>query len=118
MCNEPYVPKTLAVTASAASAATYESPFGEDSRPHTSTRVKSRTKPRTPYVQSAPQMSHVKRPRSRRTAATSAASAASEATTSEATSSFYMFLSLPNTPDTELMMNPSSKVIPGTESYI
>ena len=112
MCNEPYVPKTLAVTASAASAATYESPFGEDSRPHTSTRVKSRTKPRTPYVQSAPQMTHVKRPRSRRTATASAS------TQDEATSSFYMFLSLPNTPDTELMMNPSSKVIPGTESYI
>ena len=34
MCNEPYVPKTASVTSKEA-AATYESPFGEDNRPHT-----------------------------------------------------------------------------------
>ena len=91
------------------------------SRPHTSTRAKSRTKPRTPYVQSAPQVTHLKRPRSRRQMLTPASAMASndEPNHRPATASFYMFLSLPNTPDTEMMKNSTkSKPIPGTESYI
>ena len=90
-------------------------------RPHTSTRAKSRTKPRTPYVQSAPQVTHLKRPRSRRQMLTPASTMASndESNHRPATASFYMFLSLPNTPDTEMMKNSTkSKPIPGTESYI
>merc|ERR1712107_744163 len=53
MCNEPYNPKvTQNVNNSKINeVATYTSPFGEDQSSRPQTRAKSRTKPRTPYVQ-------------------------------------------------------------------
>ena len=99
MCNPPYDPKVnnSASKFITTEAATYTSPFGEensDTRP--TTRAKSRTNQRTPFVQSAPQLlpTHVKRPRSRRKPQIQPCD------TTSATS-FQMFLSLPNTPDTE-----------------
>ena len=135
MCNEPYIPKTATLTGSASSVdrrcnpAIYESPFGEDrqtqssssatsNNTHASARVKSRTKPRTPFVQSAPQMTQLKRPRSRRMMQPEAG-ANQEDSRSNTNASFYMFLSLPNTPDTDELMNSNSaRVILGTESYL
>ena len=110
MCNPPYDPAAAAaskVNNSASrfsEAATYTSPFGEensDIRPQT--RAKSRLNHRTPYVQSAPQLlPHVKRPRSRRKPQDYDADLHHDAETGSTTStSFQMFLSLPNTPDTE-----------------
>ena len=135
MCNEPYVPKTASVasmTSKGGNAAIYESPFGEDrnnlhsssstSHSHTSARVKSRTKPRTPFVQSAPQMTQLKRPRSRRMMQVEASANNQDhhhESRSNTNASFYMFLSLPNTPDTDELMNSNSaRVILGTESYL
>ena len=59
MCNPPYDPKVnnSASKFITTEAATYTSPFGEensDTRP--TTRAKSRTNQRTPFVQSAPQL--------------------------------------------------------------
>ena len=119
MCNDPYVPKVNNGSASKPheAAATYTSPFGEDQseemRPQT--RAKTRTNPRTPYVQSTPQLlPNIKRPRSRR-------KPPEQETTS--TSSFQMFLSLPNTPDTEdplKILQANRQFAPGlcNESYI
>ena len=137
MCNEPYIPKTATLTGSASSVdrrcnpAIYESPFGEDrqtqssssatsNNTHASARVKSRTKPRTPFVQSAPQMTQLKRPRSRRMMnQTTEANNQDDHSRSNTNTSFYMFLSLPNTPDTDELMNSNSaRVILGTESYL
>ena len=139
MCNEPYIPKTATLTGSASSVdrrcnpAIYESPFGEDrqtqssssatsNNTHASARVKSRTKPRTPFVQSAPQMTQLKRPRSRRMMQVEASAnnqGHDHESRSNTNASFYMFLSLPNTPDTDELMNSNSaRVILGTESYL
>jgi len=131
MCHEPYVPKIS--SASSASrmvvnepAASYTSPFGEENtnnpiRPQT--RAKSRTNPRTPYVQSAPQLTHnqAKRPRSRRKV--SVAENDENPKSDPNTAGFQMFLSLPNTPDTEdplRMLRTKPNVVPilGTQSYI
>ena len=59
MCNPPYDPKVNNSVSKfiTTEAATYTSPFGEensDTRP--TTRAKSRTNQRTPFVQSAPQL--------------------------------------------------------------
>ena len=99
MCNEPYVPKAIDSTTTASrvsEVATYTSPFGEE-EPKPQTRAKSRSNhPRTPYVQSAPQIHHIKRPRSRRIQPQEA-----DQQQQQQQSSVPMFLSLPNTPDTE-----------------
>ena len=104
MCNPPYDPAAAAASkvnsaSKFSEAATYTSPFGEensDIRPQT--RAKSRLNHRTPYVQSAPQLlPHVKRPRSRRKPQEDQ----DVETGSTTSSTFKMFLSLPNTPDTE-----------------
>ena len=108
MCNPPYDPAAAAASkvnsaSKFSEAATYTSPFGEensDIRPQT--RAKSRLNHRTPYVQSAPQLlPHVKRPRSRRKPQDDQDLHHDAETGSTTSTSFQMFLSLPNTPDTE-----------------
>ena len=115
MCNEPYAPKVTNVNSKINEVATYTSPFGEDqqtSRPQT--RAKSRTKPRTPYVQSAPSLQLAKRPRARKRPSTQE-------------SSISVYLSLPNTPDNTDENNPMRDIyrtnphlVPGlsSETYI
>ena len=123
MCNEPYNPKVNPVNNSKINeVATYESPFGEDQTARPQTRAKSRTKPRTPYVQSAPSLQiTAKRPRVRKRPSTTQDSMA--ATTSSNTNSMSTFLSLPNTPDTEDPMRiyrTNPHLVPGlsSETYI
>ena len=113
MCNEPYVPKVNSAS-KISEAATYTSPFGEDEsetiRPQT--RAKARTHQRTPYSQSQSSQ-HIKRPRSRK-------KPAEDQTEASGTTSFQMFLSLPNTPDTEDPLRTYPHLMPGlsSESYI
>ena len=123
MCNEPYNPKVNPVNNSKINeVATYESPFGEDQTARPQTRAKSRTKPRTPFVQSAPSLQiTAKRPRVRKRPSTTQDSMA--ATTSSNTNSMSTFLSLPNTPDTEDPMRiyrTNPHLVPGlsSETYI
>lgn len=121
MCNDPYAPKvTSSSTRSSetASAATYTSPFGDEDNEENSviklqTRAKARTNhQRTPFVQSAPQLPRIKRPRSRRQI--------QPLDDEPRRGSFQMFLSLPNTPDTEDPLKVYPQLKPGlsSESYI
>ena len=119
MCNEPYNPKVNPVNNSKINdVATYTSPFGEDQASRPQTRAKSRTKPRTPYVQSAPSLQiTAKRPRIRKRPSTTTNHQASSS------NSMSTFLSLPNTPDTEDAMRiyrTNPHLVPGlsSETYI
>jgi len=127
MCNDPYVPKANGnATSKISEAASYTSPFGEDQsevvRPQT--RAKARTNLRTPYVQSAPHLvPHLKRPRSRRKPQGDDDGITQPRDDSTSNSSFQMFLSLPNTPDTEdplKIFHANRQFAPGlcNESYI
>jgi hypothetical protein len=132
MCSEPYVPKVAPNAANGhppaavdLPAAKYTSPFGYEDRPQTSTRAKSRTNPRTPCVQSAPNLKNSKRPASKRRKHPPPTASSNRDEATSTTSSFNLFLSLPNTPDTEdpYRMLRTNHMVPqmpglGTESYI
>lgn len=112
MCSTPTkdsTPKNTPKKEKFNEVATYTSPFGEEENEENLIRPQTRAKARkhhqrTPFVHSAPQLPHIKRPRSRRKPA-------------ENEANIQVFLSLPNTPDTEdpLKLYPS---LASNESYI